>query len=176
MATPLSDRMEPVVQGSFRVSSEPDLILTTILGSCVAVCLHDPVASIGGMNHFLLPEGRLGTEGNVRYGVHAMELLINALLRGGASRGRLVAKAFGGARMAAGFRDIGEGNILFTREFLAREGLPLVAESLGGTRARRLRFWPASGRARMILVEPQSWSETSPAPPSGPASGAIDLF
>ncbi len=175
-AAPFSVRMDAVVQGSFQVSSEPDLILTTILGSCVAVCLHDPVAGIGGMNHFLLPESRFETKRNLRYGVHAMELLINALLQGGASRERLVAKAFGGARMVPGFRDIGEGNILFARDFLAHEGLPLVAESLGGTRARRLRFWPASGRARMILVEPQNWSEPRPVPPSGSAAGAIDLF
>lgn len=141
-----------VIQGDFAISTEADAILTTVLGSCIAVCMCDPARQIGGMNHFLLPS-RSGEQGaNVRYGAYAMELLINGLLREGAEKARLQAKVFGGASMMGNLRDIGAANAAFAREFLNNEGIPLIAESVGGTTARRIRFWPTTGRARQLLV------------------------
>ncbi|MGR3496418.1 chemotaxis protein CheD [Citreimonas sp.] len=145
-----------VVQGDFEISDKPDVILTTVLGSCVAVCLHDPVRQIGGMNHFLLPYGDSGGDGSgvsMRYGTYAMELLINGLLKQGARKERLQAKIFGGARMNEKLRDIGSSNAAFAREFLAEENIPIVGESLSGKAARRIRMWPMTGRVRQLLVE-----------------------
>ena len=105
-----------VIQGEFHVSDEPDLMLTTILGSCVAACVRDPVTGVGGMNHFLLP-GEEGGEG-LRYGVQSMELLVNALLRRGARRDRLEVKLFGGARLIDGLTDVGSQNAAFAERFV----------------------------------------------------------
>ena len=85
--TAAEPRKVHVIQGEFHVSDHPDVMLTTILGSCVAACVRDPLSGVGGMNHFLLP-GEEGGEG-LRYGVQSMELLVNALLRRGARRDRL---------------------------------------------------------------------------------------
>ena len=105
------------------------------------------------MNHFLLPFGpKAATAAPERYGVHAMEILINALLGAGARRNRLQAKLFGGARLTAKLTDIGRLNASFAREFLVTEDIPCLAESLGGTSARRVLFRPSTGHARQMLV------------------------
>jgi chemotaxis protein CheD len=145
-------RIEPVVQGEYRISSDPAVVLSTVLGSCVAVCLYDPEAKVGGMNHYLLAVG--GTPGSreVKYGAMAMELLVNGLLKAGANRRRLQAKLFGGARVTTSFANIGEANARFGREFLEREGFEIRGESLGGTNARRVQFHPASGAAWLMVV------------------------
>lgn len=168
-----------VVQGEFMVSADPELQLSTILGSCVAVCLHDPVARIGGMNHFLLPFGQEeGTNRPMRYGVFAMEMLINALMKQGARKTQLQAKLFGGARISSELRDIGQSNAAFARNFLQTENIPCLAESLGGTNARRLLFQPATGHARMLLVPSTSVPIEVPKAPPKPASSAasVELF
>ena len=106
-----------VVQGEQFVTTDPEVVLTTLLGSCVAACMRDPVAGVGGMNHFLLPGGRSSSADRQaeRHGVHAMELLVNALLQRGARRDRLEAKLFGGARLIDGLTDVGRQNAEFTR-------------------------------------------------------------
>jgi chemotaxis protein CheD len=143
-----------VVQGEFHVTADPDVVLTTILGSCVAACLRDPLAQVGGMNHFLLPgRGEDAGGDTVRYGAHAMELLVNGLLREGARRERLEAKLFGGARMLEGLTDIGTQNAEFAKYFLQQERIAFTGGSLRGDRGRRVQFWPASGRARQIIIE-----------------------
>ena len=145
-----------IFQGEFEVSDDPEICLVTILGSCVATCLYDPQRGIGGVNHFLLPGGGKGQDNNLRYGVHSMELLINALLRGGAEKRNLCAKVFGGARMLDEFSDIGKSNADFAQEFLDTESIPCVSKSLQGNRhqvsARRIRFWPVTGRVQQYLV------------------------
>ncbi len=149
-----SERRVHVVQGEFHVTGDPGVVLTTILGSCVAACLRDPLARVGGMNHFLLPgRGEEAGGDSVRYGVHAMELLVNGLLREGARRERLEAKLFGGARMLEGLTDIGTQNAEFAKYFLQRERIALTGGSLQGDRGRRVQFWPASGRARQMTIE-----------------------
>lgn len=169
-----------VVQGEHYVSDDPDVMLTTILGSCVAVCLRDPDTGIGGMNHFLLPDGRAdGADEGRRYGVNAMELLINDLLRKGARRERLEAKLFGGARMFDGLSDVGASNAAFAERFLRDEGIRVVGSSLGGGQARRVQYWPTSGRAQQKTVT--DTSELAPLrekPKPAPVvdSGAVELF
>lgn len=169
-----------VVQGEFRISDDPDALLSTVLGSCVAVCLHDPVRNIGGMNHFLLPFGQEeGTNRPVRYGLFAMEMLINALMREGAQKSRLQAKLFGGANIVAELRDIGQSNAVFAREYLATEGIQCLGESLGGQNARRVVFRPATGQARMLVVPltktiPEDLHPPAPKPP--PRDTGIELF
>jgi chemotaxis protein CheD len=170
-----------VVQGEFRTSRNPDEFLSTVLGSCVAACLWDPEAGIGGMNHFLLAQSQPGSAaGDIRYGVHAMEMLINALLRAGASRNRLQAKLFGGAKIATNLRDIGASNAAFARQFLRDEGIACVAESLGGTQARRVIFQPVTGKARQLLIPATQIEETLPPPPAPRAesrpAARVELF
>jgi chemotaxis protein CheD len=146
------ERLIHVIQGDYAVARDDSSVLTAILGSCVAACIRDPQVGIGGMNHFLLPEAKTGSSEQVLYGAQSMELLINALLKAGARKDRLEAKIFGGARMIAGLSDIGQSNGEFARRFLRDENIPCLAESLGGTKARRIRFWPASGRAKQLLL------------------------
>ncbi len=140
-----------VTQGETYVTADAREVLTTVLGSCIAACLHDPIAKVGGMNHFLLPDGG-GHDRAARYGVNAMEILINGLLRQGALRARLQAKLFGGASVIAGLSDVGAGNVAFAEKFLADEGIALAGGDVRGTRARRVQFWPVSGRARQLAV------------------------
>jgi chemotaxis protein CheD len=167
-----------VIQGEFHVSAEAGLVMTTILGSCVAACLRDPVAGVGGMNHFLLP-GEDGDEG-LRYGVQSMELLVNALLHRGARRERLEAKLFGGARLVSGLTDVGVQNADFAERFLRDEGVRLAGGSLRGDQARRVQYWPVSGRARQVLLARAQSSvfaaeRRRPAAPE-PDTGALELF
>ena len=141
-----------LVQGEHVVSDDANVVLTTILGSCVAACMRDPHAGVGGMNHFLLPGALDQSQEGLERGVHAMELLINALLQAGARRDRLEAKLFGGARMMKTLSDIGAQNAAFAADFLKQERIAHQGGSLGGARARRIRFWPVNGRAQQMLV------------------------
>lgn len=144
----------PVLQGEFAVSDDPNTVMTTVLGSCVSICLYDPQVGVGGMNHFLLPGDQKQGKTSVRFGAHAVEVLINELLKKSARRENLEAKVFGGATIAAKFSGIGQSNADFARRFLAEEGIRCVSESLGGSHARRLRFWPALGKAQQMIVPP----------------------
>lgn len=167
-----------VMEGQYVVSDDPDLVLTTVLGSCVAACLRDPVARIGGMNHFLLPgDGdRLKSRDAERYGVHLMELLVNGLMSRGAQRGRLEAKLFGGAKTIFKSSDIGEMNGAFAEHFLKNEGISIIGGSLGGKQGRRVEFWPVSGRARQIVIG-QATSIPIPTAPAAPLpDGDLELF
>lgn len=161
-----------ITQGEHAVGRDQDMVITTILGSCVSVCLWDPVAKVGGMNHLLLPDMKQDNA-NVTAGAADMDLLINRMLPHGAERSRLRAKLFGGSSMLRGRTDIGSRNIEFGRRYLKTEGIPCDAEDVGGTDARRLKFWPASGVARMLRVK-----NTIPEPEvEKPANGNdVELF
>ncbi|NDW00813.1 chemotaxis protein CheD [Salipiger sp. PrR002] len=173
--TESAEKLVNVIQGEYRISSAPTEVLSTVLGSCVAVCLTDPEARVGGMNHFLLP-ARAGKEGeNVRYGAYSMELLINGLLKCGARKTRLTAKLFGGANMLSQLRDIGASNVRFAKEFLQNEAIPLASESTGGTSARRIRFWATDGRVRQFIV-PGEIEAVAPITPPKPPQTEITLF
>ena len=163
-----------IVQGEYHVSGDTALSITTLLGSCVAACISDPVAQVGGMNHVLLPGDEAASPLVARHGVHLMELLINGLLKKGAARDRLEAKLFGGARTMQGLGDIGATNARFAQDFLKREGITITGGSLGGETGRRIQFWPASGRVRQKLV--RATEETRHANPVLPTAGELELF
>lgn len=168
-----------VMQGQARVSAGPRVELTTVLGSCVATCLFDPEAQVGGMNHFLLAEPPPNHPRSVvdeHYGVYLMELLINEMLTNGAAKHRLRAHLYGGANLRAGMMPIGTANANFARNFLEREGIPLTHAELGGNQARRVDFRPAVGKARCRTVERTLAPETRPAPRSYADSGEVELF
>lgn len=165
-----------VGQGEHQVSADPSVMLTTVLGSCVAMCLRDPDVGVGGMNHFLLPEGAAAGSGAARrYGAYAMELLINAVLQAGGRRERLEAKLFGGGRMFDSLHDVGRANADFAERYLRDEGIPVVGGSLRGAGARRIQFWPATGRAlqRGVTDRPPPTPVAVPVAASG---GAVELF
>jgi chemotaxis protein CheD len=134
-------------------ASKRNILIVTVLGSCVSVCLMDPVARIGGMNHFMLPEradsSTLLSE-PARYGAHAMEMLINNLLSMGAQRSRLEAKVFGAGRVLPGMTDVGARNSKFALEYLERERIPLKASDVGGVHARKVYMFIETGR---VLVK-----------------------
>lgn len=167
-----------VIQGQQAISDDPDVVICTLLGSCVAACLRDADAGIGGLNHFLLPEGRPGSE-NLSYGAYAMELLINELLKRGARKNRLEAKLFGGARLIRSRAEVGSQNARFAVNFLANEGIASTGGSLGGVYARRIEFWPVSGRVRQQVIENDDavfGAESKPSPAVKSVASDVELF
>lgn len=130
---------------------ETERPISTLLGSCVAVCLYDPKLRVGGMNHFLLPSSTSSDNSDVDVilnGDYSMEVLVNGLLNKGAQKSRLVAKAFGGGTIVSSIRlAIGERNSTFAKEWLDREGIPLVASDFNGPWSRKIVFVPQSGEA-----------------------------
>ena len=140
-----------VIGGQCVVSTNPDTILVTVLGSCVSACIFDPVARIGGMNHFILPTGgqHASPESRNRYGDVAMPNLIHGLIRLGAQPERLVAKLYGGrARRDEGL-DPGTANSAFARQYLHAQGIKIADASLGDDLARWVNFHPATGRVKL---------------------------
>jgi len=155
-----------ILPGQYHASSGNGAI-STVLGSCVSTCLWDPVQRIGGMNHFMLPgDGEAGTSPaapSARFGVYAMEVLINTMIRLGADRRRMVAKVFGGGRVLQGFDtlDVGAKNCEFVLEFLATEGIPIVARDLLDVYARKLLFFPDTGKVQLkkLHIQPNDGVE-----------------
>lgn len=175
-----ADRRINLFQGEYYVTGDRSIVVSTILGSCVAACIRDPKIGLGGINHFLLP-GNMEDPKAPRtdfVGVHLMELLINGLLREGARRERLEAKLFGGGRTMEGLRDVGAQNAEFARRFLEAEGIPLVASSLGGNQGRRIQFWPATGRVRQGFISHAEVSAEPCRPVTAvrPNAGDLELF
>jgi chemotaxis protein CheD len=137
-----------VLPGELYVTDE-DVVISTVLGSCVSACVRDTRRGIGGINHFMLPNVLRGDQGDsARYGVYALECLVNQVLAGRGRRGDLEVKVFGGGRVIDGGGDIGKSNIDLVRQFFQAEGIEITAEDLGETFARRIRYWPKSGRAQ----------------------------
>jgi len=135
--------------GGLRASHEP-LVLDTVLGSCIAACLYDPVGGIGGMNHFMLPEGvDPGNPTSARYGVNAMELLISEVMKLGGQRRRFQAKIFGGGhvlKIRESLDGVPQRNIDFVRRFLETEQIPVIKEDVGGYHPRRVLFHTNTGK------------------------------
>ena len=155
--TAAGEKIAKVLPGDYYVTAPPELI-STLLGSCVAACIRDPSLELGGMNHFMLPEASpeardLRSHAG-RYGVHAMENLINGILRRGGQRERLEVKIFGGGSMGRSRARIGEQNATFVEEYLRREGFVVAARDLGGEVARRLIYEPGSGLVQVMKLPP----------------------
>ncbi len=144
--------LEMVQPGGFSITGRTDQVIGTLLGSCVAACICDFRTGIGGLNHFLLPDDGLGagtSDGQAtRYGVQAMELLINGILKRGGRKSNMRAKLFGGANVR-GFKashGVGKRNQEFAVAFLNREGIEVTASDLGGESARRIFFRPSTSK------------------------------
>ncbi|QHQ36887.1 chemoreceptor glutamine deamidase CheD [Algicella marina] len=146
----------PVLPGFHKVIHEPGIAVTTLLGSCVAACIRDARTGIGGLNHFLLPRDRSeGAAGfSARYGVNAMEVLINEILRTGARKNDLEAKVFGAGNVIhrGEANNVGQQNAEFVVSYLRDEGIRLLASDLGGDRARRVFYFPETGKARVLSL------------------------
>ena len=173
-----------VLPGEFFVFDE-DIAIMTTLGSCIAACLWDRERRIGGMNHFMLPEGGGGADGG-RYGSYAMELLINEMIKRGATRSTMEAKVFGGGAVISGMNSInvGERNTTFVLDYLRTERITVVSKDVMDIYPRKVCFLPASGKAmvkrlastntEMLLAQEKAASRA--AVPVATAGGSVDLF
>ena len=173
-----------VLPGEYFVSVD-DMMIMTVLGSCIAACIWDSKARAGGMNHFMLPDGD-GSEGGGRYGSYAMELLINQLFKLGARRESMQAKVFGGAQVMAGFTamNVGERNTHFVLDYLSTERIPVISQDVLDIHPRKVCFFPASGKALVkrlahahpenLVVEERRGNAVSVA--KSTAGGSVDLF
>lgn len=177
-----------VLPGEYYVT-EKDMVLVTVLGSCVSACIRDREQGIGGMNHFMLPDSTVDVSyapmGSARYGINAMELMINTLLKRGAKRANLEAKVFGGGNVMSTFvsNNVGQRNAEFVLNYLKTEHIALVGCDLLQDHPRKVYYFPSNGRAlvkalyvlkndTITLRERDYRSRLSHAEPSG----AIELF
>lgn len=135
-----------VMPGEMHIGTQPEMITTT-LGSCIAVICWDPALQIGGLNHFMLPCSSSHQQDGPRYGAYAMEMLINGLIHLGSSKRRLQLKCFGAAQISGFGPSVSSSNINFIRRYIANERLQLVGEDLGGQQPRQVKFNPYSGKA-----------------------------
>jgi chemotaxis protein CheD len=167
-----------VLPGEFFVSDE-DMLIVTTLGSCIAACIWDRERRIGGMNHFMLPEGS-GDSG--RYGSYAMELLINQLMKRGASRSTMEAKVFGGGAVIASMTsmNVGERNTQFVLDYLRTERIPVVSKDVLDICARKVCLLPASGKALVKRLTPTNaealLAQERAAAEKPAGGGSVDLF
>ena len=175
-----------ILPGEYFVHDEDILIMTT-LGSCIAACLWDRNAKVGGMNHFMLPDGQGSGPDGGRYGSFAMELLINELLKKGASRGTLEAKVFGGGAVMSGMSslNVGERNTKFVMDYLATERIPVVSKDVMDIYARKVCFFPHSGKAMVkrlastntdALAQIERDAAQKTRSTSSSVGGSVDLF
>lgn len=176
-----------ILPGEFYVTRDNEKI-ETVLGSCISACVRDPVAGVGGMNHFMLPMDKNASgapelaDAN-RYGNYAMENLINAVLRMGAQRSRLEFKIFGGGRIMSQMTNVGWYNIGFTFDYLFTEGFRVLSQDIGDVYPRKVVYYPLSGRVRVrrlnamhtqTLNDQESQYRSRVA--SKPVEGDIELF
>lgn len=166
-----------------------DMLIVTVLGSCVSACIRDRVSGIGGMNHFMLPDGSSDADSpisaSMRYGTYAMEVLINDLLKAGARRENLEAKVFGGGNVLRGFVaiNVGERNANFVREYLRAENIRTTAEDLNDIYPRKVYFFPRTGKVLVkklkqlnnntLVNREQDYAQRLLATP---VAGAVELF
>ncbi|SFM30955.1 CheD, stimulates methylation of MCP proteins [Ectothiorhodospira mobilis] len=177
-----------ILPGEYYVSNR-DLLMVTVLGSCIGACVRDRVRGIGGINHFMLPDDKREEDQRVgssmRYGDYAMEILINQLLKLGARRADLEAKVFGGGNVLPGFKTnvVGERNARFILEYLRMEGIPVAAKDLLGNHPRKVYFFPATGRVLVkklrtlhndtIIAREMNYSRKLR---QAPVAGEVELF
>ncbi|HJW55560.1 MAG TPA: chemoreceptor glutamine deamidase CheD [Burkholderiaceae bacterium] len=166
-----------------------DMLIVTVLGSCVAACIRDRVTGVGGMNHFMLPDNGNDADSPVsasmRYGTYAMEILINDLLKAGAKRENLEAKVFGGGNVLRGFIaiNVGERNAQFVKEYLRAENIRVVAEDLNDIHPRKVYFFPRTGKVLVkklrqlnnntLVNREQDYAQRLQ---KSPVSGDVELF
>jgi chemotaxis protein CheD len=145
-----------VFSGDCYVTDKPHQMMVTVLGSCIAACIRDPNICVGGMNHFLLPDGTNAADAPLRYGAYSMEKLINDILKLGGRRERLEVKVFGGGNVIESSAKIGDKNVKFIRDYLLNEGIRIAQEDLGGKSPRRIHYFPDTGKAMMKKIRSSS--------------------
>ena len=172
-----------VLPGEYFVARE-QLAIMTVLGSCIAACLWDSRMRVGGMNHFMLPDGEAG-DSSGRYGSYAMELLINEMMKLGARRETLQAKIFGGGQVMANFTtmNVGERNTRFVQDYLATERIPVVSEDVLDIYPRKVVFFPVTGKAmvkRLAHAHPEAAAQEARGNAASvvraTSGGSVDLF
>lgn len=174
-----------VLPGEYFVTGE-NIVICTVLGSCIAACLWDRTLNIGGMNHFMLPEGD-STDVSGRYGSYAMEVLINEMIKLGARRETMQAKVFGGGQVMANFTtmNVGERNTDFVVQYLQTERIPIVSEDVLDIYPRKVVYFPSTGKAmvkRLAHAHPEALVEQERSRGSAAqlaktnAGGSVDLF
>lgn len=145
-----------ILPGQYHATDD-DTIITTVLGSCVSVCLYDAAKGVGGMNHYMLPgntdEHGRSVNGSARYGTHAMNLLIEHVIQLGGERGNLEAKVFGAGRMMDGMSDVGRQNADFAMRYLKYSNIKIVAVDVGDTCPRKIYFSPATGQVFVKRIQ-----------------------
>lgn len=172
-----------VLPGEYYVTAD-ELVVMTVLGSCIAACIWDPRVRVGGMNHFMLPEG--GSDSGGRYGSYAMELLINELMKQGARRETMQAKVFGGGAVMSSFTtmNVGERNTKFVLDYLQTERIAVVSKDVLDIHPRKVCFFPATGKAMVKrlahshpdTLETQERKGSAAVVANTTAGGSIDLF
>lgn len=172
-----------VLPGEYFVSNE-DVVIMTVLGSCIAACIWDPKVRVGGMNHFMLPEGGADTSG--RYGSYAMELLINEMIKLGARREYMQAKVFGGGQVMHSFTtmNVGERNTEFVLDYLATERISVVSKDVLDIHPRKVCYFPVTGKAMVKRLahshpenlETQERKGNAAVVAKTNAGGSVDLF
>jgi chemotaxis protein CheD len=173
-----------VLPGEYFVTDQ-DILIMTVLGSCIAACIWDTKAGVGGMNHFMLPEGD-SSDTSGRYGSYAMELLINEMIKLGARKESMQAKVFGGGQVMAGFTtmNVGERNTQFVLDYLHTERITLVSKDVLDIYPRKVVFFPTTGKAmvkKLAHSHPESLESTERKGNAvnlakSTAGGSIDLF
>lgn len=147
-----------ILPGEFFVSTEP-MVVYTVLGSCISACIRDPIAGVGGMNHFMLPAPKEHQSGDAwggestRYGSFAMEQLINGILKRGGMRQRLEVKLFGAGKIYEGNIDVGARNTEWVLNYLKAEGFAIASSNLGDVYPRKVYYFTDSGRVLMKKIE-----------------------
>lgn len=173
--------------GDHYVTNKADEMITTTLGSCIAVCMRDTAQGIGGMNHFMLPQSETGNWGGasaaMRYGNYAMEVLVNDILRMGGARNRLEIKIFGGANVIRSSAEIGTRNIEFIQTYLRLEHMAIAAEDVGGKQGRRIVYFPSTGKVKLKRLSTQEITDVTQAEQNFKAEienqaieGSVELF
>jgi chemotaxis protein CheD len=155
-ATAFNRKVKILNIGEYYATNQKEGI-ATVLGSCVSACIYEQGGGIGGMNHFLLPgdfrDKDIFLSPVARYGMFAMELLLGELIKLNADRKKLKAKIFGGAEIMKGpYLEVGKNNIRFIESFLAMENIPIVSSDLGGTAARKIFFFPRTGKVMVKKI------------------------
>lgn len=173
-----------VLPGEYYVSSD-DMVIMTVLGSCISACIWDPRARVGGMNHFMLPDGDM-VGGSGRYGSYAMELLINEMMKLGARRESMQAKIFGGGQVMASFTamNVGERNTEFVINYLQTERIPIVSKDVLDIYPRKVCYFPSTGKAlvkRLAHSHPEALVEqerrgNAVTVVKETSGGSVDLF
>lgn len=150
-----------ILPGQYHACDD-NTIITTVLGSCVSVCLYDTVCGVGGMNHYMLPgdTDRSGksANGSARYGTNAMKLLVEHVIQLGAVRASLEAKVFGAGKVMDGMSDVGRQNADFAIRYLSTENIRIAAVDVGDTQPRKIYFSPATGQVFVKRIQNQALS------------------